>query len=133
MVAVQDILQAPENIFGYALITDTLIYSIWLMLMFASVAVSPRFNRWTKADTSYLDTHAGEADDEKRPVTAASLAIVTFGSIFVSSVAIWVGGMLPEYGAVVTPPPGRSHRLLLGLVIAVTLLGKTPDRARWPR
>src|SRR5699024_8035620 len=55
MVAIQDILQAPESIFGYALITDTLIYSLWLMLMFSSVAVSPRFNRWVGADTSYLE------------------------------------------------------------------------------
>src|SRR5699024_10877750 len=31
MVAVQDILQAPETIFGYALITDTIMYSVWLM------------------------------------------------------------------------------------------------------
>ncbi|MDN5821131.1 MAG: DUF819 family protein, partial [Brachybacterium sp.] len=44
MVAVQDILQAPESIFGYALITDTIIYSVWLMAMFAAVASSPRFN-----------------------------------------------------------------------------------------
>ena len=126
MVAVQDILQAPENIFGYALITDTLIYSIWLMLMFASVAVSPRFNRWTKADTSYLDTHAGEADDEKRPVTATSLAIVIFGSIFVSSVAIWVGGMLPEWGQVVNATTWTIVIVsVLGLIIAVTPLGAT--------
>ena len=126
MVAVQDILQAPENIFGYALITDTLIYSIWLMLMFASVAVSPRFNRWTKADTSYLDTHAGEADDEKRPVTATSLAIVIFGSIFVSSVAIWVGGMLPEWGQVINATTWTIVIVsVLGLIIAVTPLGAT--------
>ena len=126
MVAVQDILQAPENIFGYALITDTIGYSVWLMLMFASVAVSPKFNKWTKANTSYLESHAGELEDEKHPVTVASLSIVVFGAIFVSTVSIWIGGLLPEYGAVIN---GTTWSILivslLGLVIAVTPLGRT--------
>lgn len=126
MVAVQDILQAPENIFGYALITDTIGYSVWLMLMFASVAISPRFNTWTKADTSYLDGHAGTLEEEKKPVTVASLSIVVFGSIFVSTLSIWIGGLLPEYGAVVN---GTTWSILivslLGLVIALTPLGAT--------
>lgn len=126
MVAVQDILKAPENIFGYALITDTLIYSLWLMLMFASVAVSPRFNRWTKADTSYLDAHEGAFEEEEKPVTVNSLAIVVFGAILVSTLSIWIGGLLPEWGAVVN---GTTWSILivsvLGLVVALTPLGST--------
>jgi uncharacterized membrane protein len=117
MVAVQDILQAPENIFGYALITDTIGYSVWLMLMFASVAISPRFNRWTKANTSYLEEH---------PITVASLSVVVFGAIAVSTLSIWIGGLLPEYGAVIN---GTTWSILivslLGLVVAVTPLGRT--------
>lgn len=126
MVAVQDILQAPENIFGYALITDTIMYSVWLMLMFASVAISPRFNRWTKANTAYLDVHAGAEEEEKKPITGTSLAIVAFGAIFVSTLSIWFGGLLPEFGAVVN---GTTWSILivsvLGLVVALTPLGTT--------
>ncbi|ATG55972.1 hypothetical protein CFK41_15195 [Brachybacterium ginsengisoli] len=126
MVAVQDILQAPENIFGYALITDTIMYSVWLMLMFASVAISPRFNRWTKADVSYLDAHAGEHVEQERPITVASLSIAVFGSILVSTASIWAGGLLPEFGAVIN---GTTWSILfvsvLGLVVAVTPLGGT--------
>lgn len=126
MVAVQDILQAPENIFGYALITDTIVYSVWLMAMFSSVAVSDRFNRFTKANTSYLDSHAGaDLAEEKREITVTSLAIVAFGSIFVSTVAIWIGGQLPELGDVVN---GTAWTILivslLGLIVAHTPLGK---------
>src|SRR5699024_1319684 len=99
MVAGQDILQAPENIFGYALITDTLVYSVWLMAMFSSVAVSDRFNRFTKPRTSYLDTScSGVLDDEKHPITRPSLAVVLFGSVLVSILAIWVSVGLSEYG-----------------------------------
>jgi uncharacterized membrane protein len=127
MVAVQDILQAPENIFGYALITDTIGYSVWLMLMFASVAISPRFNRWTKANTSYLeDRGAADLEDEKHPITVASLSVVVFGAIAVSTLSIWIGGLLPEYGAVIN---GTTWSILivslLGLVVAVTPLGRT--------
>lgn len=60
MVAVQDILQAPENIFGYALITDTLIYSIWLTVAFSSVAISGRFDRFTKARSTHLIDHGDD-------------------------------------------------------------------------
>lgn len=126
MVAVQDILQAPETIFGYALITDTIMYSVWLMAMFASVAASPRFNRWTKADLSYLDSHEGAYESEKKPITATSLAIVVFGSLFIASVAIWIGGLLPEIGTVIN---GTTWTILivslLGLLIALTPLGET--------
>ncbi|MGP5035526.1 DUF819 family protein [Brachybacterium alimentarium] len=126
MVAVQDILQAPESIFGYALITDTLGYSVWLMLMFASVAVSPRFNKWTKADTSYLEVHEGAFDQEKKPFTTASLAIVVFGSIFVSTLSIWVGELLPEWGEVVNATTWTILIVsVLGLLVALTPLGET--------
>ena len=96
------------------------------MLMYASVAVSPRFDKWTKENTGYLDTHAGELEDEKHPVTVSSLSIVVFGSIFVSTLSIWIGSLLPEWGAVVN---GTTWSILivslLGLVVAVTPLGRT--------
>lgn len=34
MVILQGILDVPENIFGYALIMDTVNYSIWVMFLF---------------------------------------------------------------------------------------------------
>ncbi|MFC0676205.1 DUF819 family protein [Brachybacterium hainanense] len=126
MVAVQDILQAPESIFGYALITDTIMYSVWLMLMFASVALSPAFNRWTRADASYLAAHHGAEDEEARPVTVASLAIALFGSIFVSTLALWIGGLLPEIGDVVNATTWTIILVsVLGLIVALTPLGRT--------
>src|SRR5699024_9102883 len=83
LVSLPDMVQTPEYFCGYALMTDTPIYSVWLLLRFASAAVSPRFSRGAKADTSSLDPHGREADDEKRPVTATLLAIVILRSILV--------------------------------------------------
>src|SRR5699024_10165322 len=98
-----------ENIFGYALITDTLVYSVWLMAMFSSVAVSDRFNRFTKARTAYLDTSDfGDLEDEKHPITGTSLAVVLLGSVLVSILAIWVSEACPSTARPSTPPPGPS-------------------------
>lgn len=125
MVAVQDIVQAPENIFGYALITDTIIYSVWLMVMFASVAVSPRFNAWTKADTAYLDEHAGTLEEDKAPITVESLAIILFGSVFVSIAASWIGDQLPEIGDVINASAWTIIIVsTLGLIAAHTPLAR---------
>lgn len=126
MVAVQDILQAPENIFGYALITDTIMYSVWLMLMFSSVMFSDRFNRFTKADTSYLDAHMGDRDETARPLTLPALAGLLFGSILVATLAIWIGGMLPKVGDVINSTAWTIIIVsILGLIVAQTPLGRT--------
>lgn len=127
MVAVQGILEAPENIFGHVLIVDTIVYSLWLLVMFSSVALSDRFNRWTKADTSHLDVHAAaDTEDEARPIDLASLMTLIAFSLFVSAVAWQIGGILPEIGIVVT---GTTWTILivsvLGLIIGSTRLGKT--------
>lgn len=127
MVAVQGILEAPQAVFGYVLIVDTVLYSFWLLLMFSSVGFSDKFNRWTKADTSYLDAHTGADDrEDDEPISLASLGIVLCGSIAVSAGATWIGSLLPEIGVVVT---GTTWTILivsiLGLVIAATPLGRT--------
>lgn len=127
MVAVQGILEAPESVFGYVLIVDTVLYSFWLLMMFSSVGLSEKFNRWTKADTSYLDAHTGtEEDAGTGPVSLASLAIVLCGSLAVSAAATWIGGQLPELGVVVTSTTWTILIVsVLGLVIAATPLGQT--------
>ena len=103
MVAVQSILQAPQNVFGYVLIVDTIIYSVWLLVMFGSVSISDKFNAWTKADTSYLDAHSGEKEaDQQKPIDLGSLMCVIGFGIFISAVATAIGNVLPEVGVVIT-------------------------------
>jgi uncharacterized membrane protein len=127
MVAIQDILKAPQSIFGYALITDTIMYSLWLMVLFGSVGLTRRFNRWTKADTSYLDAGPkADAQEDEHPITVVSLAIAVFGSLLVSTVARAVGGLLPELGTAIDSTTWTILIVsLLGLVVALTPLGRT--------
>ncbi|MGJ7538657.1 DUF819 domain-containing protein [Brevibacterium luteolum] len=152
MVAVQGILDAPENVFGHVLIVDTIIYSVWLLVMFSSVTVSDRFNAWTKADTSYLDVHSSEtAHAATTGATAATGAAAATGGtaatgaeagetldlvalfrvlalgLFASAAATWIGGLLPEIGVVVTSTTWTILIVsILGLVIGSTRWGKMP-------
>lgn len=132
MAAVQGILNPPENIFGHVLIVDTIVYSVWLLVMFSSVGISDKFNAWTKADTSALSSRAastGEgseqntADEEKMDLVALFrvLAIGLFGS----ALATVIGGKLPEIGVVVNSTTWTILIVsIVGLIIGSTRYGK---------
>lgn len=132
MAAVQGILNPPENIFGYVLVVDTIVYSVWLLVMFSSVGISDKFNAWTKADTSALSSRAaatGEgsekssADEEKMDLVALFrvLAIGLFGSALASV----IGGKLPEIGVVVNSTTWTILIVsIVGLIIGSTKYGK---------
>lgn len=125
MAAIQGILEVPENLFGHVLIVDTVIYSFWLLLMFGSVAFSERFNRWTKADVRHMEFQTMEDDNEDSSMDMGSLMTVIAFSLFISSLANWIGGQLPELGTVVNASTWTILIVsLVGLVVAVTPLGK---------
>lgn len=147
MVAVQEILQAPESLFGHVLIVDTIVYSLWLLLMFSGTGIAQRFNAWVKADTSYLetqvaavansgDTSAGEAGKDKggggyngsgETLDLVALFRVIALGLFASAAATWVGNQLPQIGVVVTSTTWTILIVsVLGLIIGSTRFGKMP-------
>ncbi|SJN33103.1 DUF819 domain-containing protein [Micrococcus lylae] len=129
MAAVQGMVGVPESAFGIALITDTVMYSVWLMLMFSAVVFSGAFNRFTKADTAYLDRHIQNAQVEKGAINLTNLAGLTFGSLLVSAVALRLGSWLEEaIPSIADAVNATSWTIIivsvLGLIIAQTRLGK---------
>lgn len=132
MVAVQEILQAPESLFGHVLIVDTIVYSVWLLLMFSGTGIAARFNKWVKADTSYLETQtkditnpADTSADE--PLDFAALFRIIAIGLFTSAVATWIGNRLPEVGVVITSTTWTILIVsILGLIIGSTKYGKMP-------
>ena len=125
MVAVQNILEAPEDIFGYVLIVDTVLYSFWLLLIFSSVAVSDKFNRWTKADTSKFDFADRVTDEEEKPMTLSSIIGLLGFALLVSALAARAGEMLPELGTVINASAWT--------ILIVSILGLVIGSTRWGR
>ena len=141
MVAVQEILQAPESLFGHVLIVDTIVYSLWLLLMFSGTGIAQRFNVWVKADTSYLETQVAavtnpgdtSAGEEGKPNGSgetldlvALFRVIALG-LFASAAATWVGNQLPQIGVVVTSTTWTILIVsVLGLIIGSTRFGKMP-------
>lgn len=127
MVALQDILQVPENLFGYILMMDTINYAVWVMFMFWLVPLAPRFNRWTKAPDVLGDAAAKldlEQETEK-PMTFQNILYLLGISLAISAVCIWLGKVLPAVGDVIN---GTSWTIMIasfvGLILAVTPLSK---------
>lgn len=60
MIAVQGALDIPDSKLGYTLLMDSINYSIWVMFLLWAVSLAPKFNKWTKADTSVIDEIGAE-------------------------------------------------------------------------
>ncbi|WP_201714607.1 DUF819 family protein [Rossellomorea arthrocnemi] len=132
MVILQGILDVPENIFGYALIMDTVNYSFWVMFMFWLVPFASVFNKWTKTNTSDFMEIAtelaatSEESDEKGFGFVELLSFLGLG-LFTSALATKAGGMLPELGTAVN---ATTWTILIasavGLILAITKIGRVP-------
>ena len=100
MVAVQAALDIAEADMGYALVIDSIDYSLWVMFLLWAIQLAPRFNKWTKADTSRLDAVSVRLEDEAKlntkPVTLQSLLLLIGCAFLVSAVATNVGAKLYE-------------------------------------
>ena len=98
MVAVQAALNIAEGDMGYALVIDSIDYSLWVMFLLWVIQLAPRFNRWTHADTSRLDEISVRLEDEARmntqPPTLQSLLLLIGCAFLVSAIATNVGAKL---------------------------------------
>ena len=84
---------------GYALVIDSIDYSLWVMFLLWVIQLAPKFNKWTKADTSKLDEVSSRLEEEAKlntkPITFQSL-ILLLGSVFlVSAIATLIAAVTP--------------------------------------
>ncbi|MBR2571068.1 MAG: DUF819 family protein [Clostridia bacterium] len=130
MVAVQAALNISEADMGYALVIDSIDYSLWVMFLLWAIQLAPRFNRWTRADTSRLDEVSLRLEDETRqnaqPPTLQSLLLLIGCAFLVSAAAGNAGAKLYEW----TGFSDKATWTVLfvtaaALVCAMTPLGRT--------
>lgn len=129
MVAVQTALNISEADMGYALVIDSIDYSLWVMFLLWAIQLAPKFNKWTKADTTKLDEVSAALEEEAKlntnPPTFQSLLLLIGCSFLVSAIASNVGASI---AGVISFADKATWTVLfvtiVALIAAVTPLGK---------
>ena len=121
MVAVQAVLNVPEGDMGACIIIDNLYYSVWIAFLLWTPAILEKFNKFTKADTSYLESKTSINGEEL--ITKAAPADFT-GLIFLlgfglscSAITQYVGGLMGN--SVFGFLEGGTWTVILGTLIGV--------------
>lgn len=129
MIAVQAALDIGEADMAYALVVDSIDYSIWVMFLLWAINLAPKFNKWVKADTTTLDEVSRKLEDD----TKANDGKITFVNIiFLLGLSLVVSAFGQNIGTAingVAPFLDKATWTVLlitlaGLVGAVTPIGK---------
>jgi len=83
MLAVAGALEVREELMGYALIVDSIDYTLWVMTLLALVAFGPAFNRWTKAPQRFKNL-SSEYSVETLKIRPFTLALLFLFSLFIA-------------------------------------------------
>ena len=79
MLAIGSALEVSETMMGYALVTDAVDYTFWVVMLLAMVRAAPVFNHWTKAldnSTVFNDLEYASATGPKRYYLLLSVSLV---------------------------------------------------------
>lgn len=82
LVAVSRAMAAEPDVVSLALLTDTVCYTAWVLVLFASVPFAGRFNRWAGAM---------QPDDVADHVGSVTTATTTTGKLIPGDVLVWLG------------------------------------------
>lgn len=135
MIAVQAALDIGEADMAYALVVDSIDYSIWVMFLLWAINLAPKFNKWVKADTTTLDEVSRRLEEDAKGnedkasfvnlifLLGLALVISAFGQDIGAALngampfldkATWTVLLITLSGLIgaVTPrgPHGRQHR-----------------------
>jgi len=133
MIAIQAALDVKEGAMAYALVVDSIDYSIWVMFLLWAVSLAPKFNAWTGADTTILDEVSKRLEDDdaanKESISFASLIFLLGLGLLVSALSQDLGESI--YGTFKTflPMIDKATWIVLlvtglGLIGAITPLAK---------
>ena len=91
MIAVQAAFDIGEADMAYALVVDSIDYSIWVMFLLWAINLAPKFNKWVKADTSALDEVSKRLEEDAKanegPITFVNIILLLGMSLTVSALA----------------------------------------------
>ena len=140
MVAVQAALNISEADMGYALVIDSIDYSVWVMFLLWAITFAPQFNKWTKASTATLDEVCArleqEMKEEDKHMSFPGLLFLIGGALMVSAVSQNIGSWIYDLTAMGGGTPWVDKATwtvlvvtVIALVAAVTPIGKIAGAA----
>ncbi len=98
MVAVQAALNISEADMGYALVIDSIDYSLWVMFLLWAIQLAPSFNKWTGADTQKLNEVSSSLEEEAKlntkTISFQSMILLVGTSLLMSAIAQNVGAAI---------------------------------------
>ena len=129
MIAVQAALDIGEADMAYALVVDSIDYSIWVMFLLWAINLAPKFNKWVKADTTTLDEVSRRLEEDAK---ANDDTINFVNIIFLLGLGLVISAVGQNIGAVINSAAPWLDKAtwtvlfitLAGLVGAVTPVGR---------
>lgn len=87
MLAVAGALDVREELMGYALIVDSIDYTLWVMTLLFLVAFAPAFNRWTEAPLRFKTIDEEELQ-ERQSIRPLPLILLFIFSLAIAAMNI---------------------------------------------
>lgn len=134
MVAIQAALDIGETDMAYALVIDSIDYSIWVMFLLWIINFAPQFNKWTKADTTVLDEVSRRLEVDvavkNDKITFPGLIFLIGGGLLVSAISQNIGASIQAAAPILDKATWTVLVVtLLGLIFAVTPVAKIAGSA----
>lgn len=129
MLAIQAALNVPESAMGYALVMDSICATLYVMFLLWVINFAPKFNKWTKADTTLIDS-VGQALEEEakantKPLVWQNIMLLLGSGLIVSAVSQNLGAKINSALPFLDKATWTVLVVtVLGLVFALTPLGK---------
>lgn len=129
MIAVQAAVDIGEADMAYALVVDSIDYSIWVMFLLWAINLAPKFNKWVKADTSTLDEVSRRLEEEAKgndsPITFVNIIFLLGLSLVISAFGQDIGNAINGVAPFLDKATWTVLLITLaGLIGAVTPIGK---------
>ncbi len=119
MLAVGSALEVSESMMGYALVVDSALYTFWVVMLLALVPFAKRFNRWSQATATAVETTAPGCACDIGPKRYWPLLLLSLLVAWIAQAAASQLGTLSGTTWIVL------IATVLGLAAAHTPLGKT--------
>ena len=129
MLAIQNALGVEEGPMAYALVLDSICATLYVMFLLWAIGKHEKFNKWTKANTSAIDSVGAaleqEAKANTKPLIWQNIIILIGSGLLVSSISSMVGAKIAEN---LTFFDKATWTVLivtaLGIIFALTPFGK---------